>query len=389
MAAPAHPLIPVTRPALDQPMEPGARMHPLTLRFDDSVLERAFLDGYHASVLGVSRAALAVGLLLYAVFGALDRIVVPHQVLPIWVIRFAVVCPFAALCLALTFTPRFRRRLDVLLGAMTVVGGLGIIAMTLIADPPGSYLYYAGLLLVMMYGYTFTRLRFLPALIACGIVTVAYEVAAVTVEQTPFAILVNNSFFLLSANVIGMIACYQLEWHARREFLLRRSLEQSAIRDPLTGLFNRRYLDSQLDEMVGLYQRYRTPFTAMLLDVDNFNAINDTHGHLAGDAVLKAVARTLKANVRETDLVFRFGGDEFEVLLPSTKAKGMRFLADRLLAALNATRIEGVDGALDIGFSAGASEMAAELPGAEPLLERASRALLEAKKQGKGRLVCI
>jgi signal transduction histidine kinase/ActR/RegA family two-component response regulator len=100
-----------------------------------------------------------------------------------------------------------------------LISGLGITAMILIAPYPASYSYYAGLLLVFIYGYTFVKLRFIWASMTGWLIVAAYEIAAVWISPTPIPILINNNFFFLSGNILGMFACYSIEYHSRRRFM--------------------------------------------------------------------------------------------------------------------------------------------------------------------------
>ncbi len=100
-----------------------------------------------------------------------------------------------------------------------LISGLGITAMILIAPYPASYSYYAGLLLVFIYGYTFVKLRFIWASLTGWLIVIAYEVAAIWISPTPIPILVNNNFFFLSGNILGMFACYSIEYHTRKRFM--------------------------------------------------------------------------------------------------------------------------------------------------------------------------
>jgi serine/threonine protein kinase len=197
----------------------------LRLRFDEPA-EREFLDEYSRSSLDPNRAALLMGIFLYAVFGLLDPLIVPDVKRTVWTIRYAVVCPVFVIGLFLTYLPAVQRFMQALLSAYLLIAGFGIIAMVAIATPPGNYLYYAGLLLCVMFGYAFLRLRFFVATASCLALFVGYEVTALWIKPAGTVILVNNTFFLVAANVIGMAANYSIEWHIRRTFLQNRIIEQ-------------------------------------------------------------------------------------------------------------------------------------------------------------------
>ncbi len=101
--------------------------------------------------------------------------------------------------------------------------------------------------------------------------------------------------------------------------------------DPLTGLYNRRHFNDMLVQEFERTKRYETPFSLLLIDIDNFKGYNDTYGHLAGDAALKAIGFLLKKEVRRSDMATRYGGEEFAIILPHTGKRGAQIMADRLL----------------------------------------------------------
>jgi diguanylate cyclase (GGDEF)-like protein len=109
--------------------------------------------------------------------------------------------------------------------------------------------------------------------------------------------------------------------------------------DPLTGLYNRQYMVDAIEKDIRRARRYGTPLSCLMLDLDGFREINDKHGHLAGDAVLRQVADTITASVREIDITARYGGDEFCILAPATGLDGAMLLAERLRSAIAALEI--------------------------------------------------
>jgi two-component system cell cycle response regulator len=121
--------------------------------------------------------------------------------------------------------------------------------------------------------------------------------------------------------------------------LLHQEAERLSLTDPLTGLWNYRYLQVSLHREIERSVRFDRPLSVLALDLDHFKEVNDTHGHPAGDAVLSEVARRLRAEVREVDLVFRQGGEEFVLLLPETDLDGARHAAERICGALRDTPV--------------------------------------------------
>jgi diguanylate cyclase (GGDEF)-like protein len=161
-------------------------------------------------------------------------------------------------------------------------------------------------------------------------------------------------------------------------------LRQLATRDALTGLLNRRAFDALLAEEVDRARRFGHPLTLVVLDLDHFKAINDTHGHAAGDAVLAAVARVFAGQVRSIDRVARIGGEEFAVLLMVTGADEGLAVAKRIVEAVRALPVAVAGGAtLRITVSAGVAALPAYGEAETQLPETADQALYAAKRAGR------
>jgi len=198
-----------------------------TLRFKGgaAVLEQSFHQTYAARTLLNLQIALVAGLVMYGAFGMLDLLMMPeHKQIP-WLIRYVIVCPALAVALAVTFYPRLHRCIQPMMSFIFTLGGLGIVVMIAVAPEPINHLYYAGLILVFFFGYTFVYLRFLWASLSGWIIVVAYEAVALY-TGTPTTILISNSFFLICANIAGMIACYNIEYSSRRNYVLTHLLDQ-------------------------------------------------------------------------------------------------------------------------------------------------------------------
>lgn len=164
-----------------------------------------------------------------------------------------------------------------------------------------------------------------------------------------------------------------------------REANRAAIRDPLTGAANRAHLDRVLAREVRLVRRHGGPLALLMVDVDRFKQVNDRFGHLAGDRSLVALARCISCCIRRSDMLFRYGGEEFCVLLPLTGARGARRLAERVRQA--AVRLHVASGTETIRLSISLG-VAALGPGddAPDLLGRADSALYRAKRAGGNRV---
>ena len=155
--------------------------------------------------------------------------------------------------------------------------------------------------------------------------------------------------------------------------------------DALTGLKNRRSFDEELHRQFSQRQRQGIVFSLLLIDIDHFKQVNDTHGHLAGDLVLQAVARLLTKTLREMDLVYRFGGDEFAVICPGSRLHEAATAAERIRQTVEKTPVLLKDGSTPATLSVGVAEVD-DPEIADGLLQRADEALYAAKHAGRNRV---
>jgi diguanylate cyclase (GGDEF)-like protein len=169
---------------------------------------------------------------------------------------------------------------------------------------------------------------------------------------------------------------------------LAAELERQARLDPLTGAFNRRAFDELLRRDVARAQRHGRPLAVILIDIDHFKRVNDTMGHAAGDRFLVAVAKTIAAVLRAEDLLCRYGGEEFIVVLPETDGTGALQAAERLRAAIEALRLDHEGVARSITASFGVASFADPARDTiENVIHAADLALYRAKATGRNRVV--
>jgi diguanylate cyclase (GGDEF)-like protein len=157
--------------------------------------------------------------------------------------------------------------------------------------------------------------------------------------------------------------------------------------DGLTQVFNRRYFEDAIERELSRSRRYSRPLSLVLIDIDHFKKINDTWGHLAGDAVLKDVARTVRTRTRREDVLARYGGEEFALLLPEIDLKGASLLAEKVrkLVEKHTFTFDGED--IDVTLSAGVATVQKKGEDAHELIRKADEKLYEAKSAGRNRVV--
>lgn len=197
--------------------------------------------------------------------------------------------------------------------------------------------------------------------------------AVESVEENAF----TDEEVVLLATVAGRFAI------AVENAILHQQVERLAVTDPLTGTYNRRYLEHALNDELERARRYSRPVSVMVIDIDKLKLFNDTYGHPTGDKVIRAVAQVVRASCREIDLVGRFGGDEFAVVLPEADVQDAARVAERILAALEKEPFQAPDGSkVPISISIGATSYPSDSDEADQLLSLADAAMYRAKVAG-------
>lgn len=171
---------------------------------------------------------------------------------------------------------------------------------------------------------------------------------------------------------------------------LQRQLFESAIRDPLTGAYNRKYLDERLAAEVAHARRHGTKLALLMLDLDEFKSTNDSHGHLAGDAVLRQVGEVIRSLIRLEDIFARFGGEEFVIITRGDGVQNAAMLAERVRRAIVAAKVHFDGTPIPVSVSIGVAELdeIARPPTPQDLIERADGRLYRAKLLGRNRVTC-
>ncbi|GAB4406646.1 MAG: GGDEF domain-containing protein [Rhodoferax sp.] len=168
---------------------------------------------------------------------------------------------------------------------------------------------------------------------------------------------------------------------------LMESLRDATLRDPLTGLNNRRFLEEYVETLVASMARKKSHLAVLMLDLDYFKMVNDTHGHDAGDSVLKALSKTLRQSVRASDMVIRFGGEEFLILLLDTTAEQAEQVAEKIRAAVQALKISVGTVVLQKTISIGIADFPGDSETFWQAVKYADVALYHAKEQGRNRVL--
>ena len=535
----------------------------LTLKFSGELsnLEAPFLSHYYRVSLPQLRRFLIMGALLYAFFSILDALLMPEQKYTIWAIRFIIVGPVLFGTLWASFSKSFERYMQPFMTGVLIMAGGGIVCMVAIAPTPVNYYYYAGIILVFMWGYTFVCVRFMWASLAGWMQVIMYEITAIWINPTPIDVLISNNFFFISANALGMMACYFIEFYTRRNFFLSHQLESeqektkkinqelekrmtdyqilnnelkheitghkqaeealreseeryralvenandmvfrtdnngiftfvnaSTIRiagyeeekiigkhypafirsdlrdeaikffgrqfvkrikntyseypiitkdghevwlgqntqlivengkvtgfqavsrditerkllekelkdseeryrelsivDDLTRLYNSRHFYNQLKMEIDRLDRHEHPLTLLLLDLDDFKMFNDTYGHIEGDQVLFRLGQVIQRCLRKADSAYRYGGEEFTIILPMTTCEEGIVNAERIREELRKEDFSPVpDKKINLTVSMGLAQYKKK-EDMKAFVNRVDHLMYEAKRNGKDRI---
>lgn len=360
------------------------------LSFDDE-LEQAF-KRYHLNVFLLRmRWALLVATLLILLFAVLDSISLPEPVRSqVLSLRLGLILPILSITWLATYRSALRDYLQLIGGVAALLTGLGVVGIIGIARYHGFPLPYEGIILVTVFFYFLTGLRFSTAAL-CGWLTFVAYLAVEVLGGLAADVLLYNTFFLGTANVIGSVGCYFLEYSTRQNFLAQGLLQDLAEKDFLTGLLNRRAFTERAERSWRQAQREKQALGVVMMDVDFFKRYNDHYGHAAGDEALRQVARVIGGHARRPlDCTARYGGEEFVGVWYNLSEEHMLSILENLRSSIEALGLvhASSDAAPVVTLSIGLAYLTPQPhQSPEDALRLADVALYLAKEQGRNRVV--
>lgn len=353
-------------------------------------LEAEYHVYYWSRYLGRTRAVLAAGAVLFALFALKDVRTLPADVWHFTAgIRLLLIVPCILMVIALSYVRALRLWMEELIVGGVFVAMAGLSAAILISASLGSPLPYEGLILVIVFTQFLSGLRFYKASLSTVATVIGY-IAAGMVMGMSTEVLLRQAYYLISIMLIGMAGAYSLELSMRASFLSENVARSRSLRDPLTLLYNRRAAMDHLDRSWALAFRERQPLAVLLIDVDHFKRFNDLYGHLPGDGCLTEVAMILQDRVRRPmDIVARYGGEEFLAVVYGISEQNLPRFCENLRRSVESLKIPHAENPPHrrVTVSIGAA-WTVPVPGGATIasnLEQADRALYRAKAKGRNR----
>ena len=373
-------------------------LNPITLAFDKKVYEEDFNLYFNTRELVVMKFGIVLTFIFFVLYSVLDHMVFPDLEETLLQIR---IFEGVFLVLLYYFLRRYKeysiRNLRYISSVLTLVTGIVLLKISSFypEDNLIYMLYVAGFVLFFTAAFTVFGNRFISALLVIMIIDIGVGVIlARQPEYVPFLFLQT---LFISTILLSGFSAYMVEYNQRILFLEHlysrkmeyqaqeyvKKLEKLSVTDALTGLFNRVKIEQELRRVMSEYKRYRIPACVLLIDVDHFKSVNDDHGHLEGDRVLVRVAKILRNKTRETDVVGRWGGEEFLVLTPNTRLEQAAVIGEKLRQAVEKEEFDRV-GRKTVSIGLSAFE---ENRSIDEIIDRADQALYKAKNSGRNQVV--
>jgi diguanylate cyclase (GGDEF)-like protein len=356
-------------------------------------LEQQFRQVFRAESLPQIRRNLWIALVIVIGFSLMTHLVLgPAVNRQMDLIRLAMFGPILIFALTLVRSQLYHRIYPLACLIAAPIFGAGVAILAVLGALQGVNL-TSTVVIMTIFIYFMLGMLFHAAVAVALLVFLAYLVAA-AVAGLPAAEMLIDICVLVSANVIGAMVCYTLERANRTNFLEERLLIETASRDGLTGIHNRRMFDEHIDRLWPQALRDRVPLALMLIDIDHFKAYNDYYGHQAGDECLRQVARCLTRSARRPlDVTARYGGEEFAIVLYEATREHVEDAARRIREGVDALAIRhpaSPAAAKRLTVSIGA---ACVIPAAGRshfgFIQLADEALYDAKERGRDRVVIM
>lgn len=348
------------------------------LSFYDKNLEEEYADWREPSRRIQIRIISFLTGVLYLLYYQVDRVVADDEALSIMFLFH--LCLLPAIAFTISIFSFWKNLYNQMIFLLIIAPMLAAIGNLLIVTSVENYVvYFPGLYLIVFWALTISGLRLTHSLISVIFIVV---VSTLFLYKIPNDIFVMHLFWMFSSLCFGFVSAYIFERLNKQVFLNYKELEQLAVTDSLTGLFNRTKFNEVVKNEVLRSKRFGHTFGLAIFDIDHFKSVNDNYGHQVGDKVLVEIVNIVKNNLRTTDMFFRWGGEEFIVICLETNKDGFRILLENIRKTIEENVFEDIDSkTVSIGFT-----MHEKSDDEMSLVEKADEALYKAKNSGRNRI---
>ena len=343
--------------------------------------KKQFSEWYgSAKIIQIRYVSILTGI-LYIIASQIDKSIAPASILPVMIFFHLYVLPISLFFIAaITFRKKFNKLMHVLLLIAPI--GAALANMFIVLNLKEFSIYLPEIYLIIIWTFAVSGLRLSYATISATITSASVLIINAYLFPMAEDVFTMHCLWMLSAFSFGLLTAFILEKSYKIIFLNDKRLEQLATIDKLTNLYNRFKIEEFVEIEIHRAQRYSSELSVVLLDIDDFKSVNDTYGHHVGDIVLKEFSRILENEVRKVDMVGRWGGEEFLILLPETNIKEAKKVAEHLREKIESFKFTMIDKKTS---SFGVSQYQ-EDDTVERIINRADRALYKAKNSGKNRV---
>lgn len=367
-------------------------IHPVTLTFYEGVIEQEYRNDLLPGLRRQARLAILMGLALWVLFGVTDTLFLYGYAAQNLVYLHAIIISIAVMAIMSTYLPQFNHANQVIIMLVAIVTGIALTCKMLLMPGVSVLHYFPGMLLLVFWSYTYSGLRFIPALLSTILISIGFVMVCVMQFSQTTSDLISYNLYLAAANILAAASSYSIELQSRKLFLVRREIDSErihhlsrALHDSLTHLPNRELLEDRLELAISQSMRDERQCAGFFIDLDGFKEINDTYGHEIGDMFLQEVAARLRDIMREADTLSRIGGDEFFVLARDIADRNAaKVLGQKLLQQLQQpfmlSEIHTIPG---ITASIGVSFFPYRHCSAADIVRRADQAMYRVKRGGK------
>lgn len=319
--------------------------------------------------------------ILYIIYSQIDKYIAPASILPVMTLLHLYILPITLFFIsALTFSNKYNKMMTLLLLIAPIGAVLGNLFITL--NIKEFTIYLPELYLIIIWTFTVSGLRLSHSTISATIMYILILFASSYLFTESKSIFIMHNMWMFSAFSFGLLTAFILEKSSQINFLNSKKLEKLATVDKLTDLYNRFKIENFINEEIQRAERYERVFSIILLDIDKFKSVNDIHGHHAGDVILKEFSKILKGGVRKVDVVGRWGGEEFLIILTETNIDEAKKVAESLRKEIENFKFSVVK---DKTSSLGVTEYKTS-DTIESIINRADIALYKAKENGRNQV---